>query len=181
MTDQSRLAVTALELRNAFDQVYALPPLSLDSEHTENLLAIRLAGDSYAIRVSEIAGLASDREVIVLPSPIPELLGVAGIRGGLVPVYSLAALVGHNRDGNHARWLALYGTEDPVGLAFSDFEGYLKVPSAQIYKAGQNHAIREHVRDLVRTADVVRAIVNIPSVVETIKRRCGEGRVSKER
>ena len=181
MTDPSRMAMTALELRSAFDQAYAHPPPSLDSEHLENLLAIRLAGDPYAIRVSEITGLASDRKIIALPSPISELLGVAGIRGGLVPVYSLAMLVGHDRDVNHARWLALYGTEEPVGLAFSDFEGYLKVPSAQIYKAGQSQAIREHVRDAVRTAGVIRAIVNIPSLVETIKRRCGVDRAAKER
>lgn len=180
MTDPSRAAMTALEFRRAFDQVYALLPPNLTAEHTENLLAIRLAGDPYAIRVSQISGLAADRKVSVLPSPVPELLGVAGIRGELVPVYSLSSLVGHDRDGS-ARWLALCGVEEPVGLAFSDFEGYLNVPSIQVYPTGQNHAIREHVHDAVRIGDLVRAIINIPSVIETIKRRCGQGRVSQER
>jgi len=129
------------------------------------------------MRVSQITGLATDRKIIVLPSPVPELLGVAGIRGGLVPVYSLAALLGHSHEVNHPRWLALCGAEELVGLAFGDFEGYLKVSSSQIFVDSRNHAMREHVRDAVRTADVVREIVNIPSVVETIKRRCGQGRV----
>jgi chemotaxis signal transduction protein len=181
VTDSSRIATTALEFRSAFDQVYAVPPPALASEHSENLLAIRLAGGPYAMRVSQITGLATDRKIIVLPSPVPELLGVAGIRGGLVPVYSLAALLGHSHEVNHPRWLALCGAEEPVGLAFGDFEGYLKVSSSQIFVDSRNHAIREHVRDAVRTADVVREIVNIPSVVETIKRRCGQGRVLQER
>lgn len=180
MTESSRIAMTALEFRAAFDKVYALPPPALASEQIENLLAIRLAGDPYAIRVSQISALVADRKVVVLPSPVPELLGVAGIRGALVPVYGLAALIGNDRDRSHARWLALGGTDEPVGLAFSAFEGYLKVPSIQICPAGQNHAIREHVQDAVRTGDVVRAIINIPSVMETIKRRCGQGRVSQE-
>lgn len=181
MTDSSRIAATALEFRKAFDKGYALPPPALASEQMESLLAIRLAGDPYAIRVSQITGLVADKKVIVVPSPIPWLLGMAGIRGTLVPVYSLASVVCNDRDMGHARWLAVYEREEPVGLAFSDFEGYLKVLSTQICPAGQNHAIREHVQDAVRTGEVVRAIVNIPSVVETIKRRCGQGRVSQER
>lgn len=180
MINPSKMAMTTLELKKAFDHAYAVPPPRLDSKQMENLLAIRVDGDPYAIRVSQINGLASDRKVVAVPSRTPELLGVVGIRGGLVPVYSLAALVGHDGDVNGGRWLALCGTEEPIGLAFSDFEGYFKVPLIHVYPAGLNHAIHESVRDAVRTADVTRAIVNIPSIVETIRRRC-ESQVSEER
>ena len=178
MSDSLTMTSTAAELRNEFDRAYAISLSSDQSEQTENLLAIRLGGDLYAIRVNEIIGLAKDRKTIPLPGPIPELLGVAGIRGGLVSVYSLAALLGYGLNGNSGRWLALCGTEEPFGLAFSDFEGYIKVPFAQVY--AQNNVIREHVKDVARTEDSVRAIVNISSILDTLKKRCGTGRMPKE-
>src|SRR5258708_16163647 len=79
------------------------------------------------MRVSEISGLATDRKIVAFPSPIPELLGVAGIRGALVPVYSLAMLLGYNAETERTRWLALCGTEDSVDLVLSDFDGYIRI------------------------------------------------------
>jgi chemotaxis signal transduction protein len=169
------------ELRDAFDQTYAIPAVSQAAEQTENLLSIRVARDPYAIKISEISGLANDKRTVAFPSPVPELLGVAGIRGGLVPVYSLAALLGYSQDEGEARWLALCGSEEPVGLAFSNFEGYLRVPLTQVYAAKQKDATPAHVKYVLRTADMVRAVVSIPYLVEMIKRRCNESRVSKER
>jgi chemotaxis signal transduction protein len=147
----------------------------------ENLIAIRVSGDAYAIRVSEISGLANDRKIVALPSAVPELLGVAGIRGGLVPVYSLAALLGYSTEADQGRWLALSGGEEPVGLAFSAFEGYVRVPQAQIYTADQKDAVRTHVKHVVRAAAMVRAVVSVPLIREMIQRLCGKESESKER
>jgi chemotaxis signal transduction protein len=180
MSGLSPIAKTVADLRNTFDRSYSLPPSSPGTEQIENLLAIRLAGSPYAIRVTEVTGLANNRKTVALPSPIPELLGVAGIRGGLVPVYSLAALLGYARDMSPARWLALCGNEDQVGLGFSDLEGYLRVPVAQMYAAGHENVTRGHVKDVVRTDGLIRAVVSIPSLVEMIQRRCGESRVSSK-
>ena len=183
MSDLSPITRTVADLRNTFDRSYSLPPSSAGTEQIENLLAVRLAGNPYAIRVTEIAGLANNRKTIAIPSPISELLGVAGIRGGLVPVYSLAALLGYDRNGyardaSPARWLALYGNEDQVGLGFSELEGYLRVPAAQIYTASRENITGRHIKDVARVDGLVRPVVGIPSVVEMIQRRCGEIRVS---
>ncbi|HEV3040877.1 MAG TPA: chemotaxis protein CheW [Candidatus Angelobacter sp.] len=183
MSDLSPIAKTVADLRNTFDRSYSLPPSSSGAEQVENLLALRLAGNPYAIRVTEIAGLVNNRKTVAIPSPISELLGVAGIRGGLVPVYSLAALLGYDRNGyardaSPARWLALCGNEDQVGLGFSDLEGYLRVPAVQIYAASQENIMGGHVKDVARVDGLVRPVVSIPSVVEMIQRRCGEIRVS---
>ncbi len=180
MSDLSPIANAVADLRNTFDRSYSLPPSSPGSEQIENLLAIRLAGNPYAIRVTEITGLANDRKTVALPSPIPELLGVAGIRGGLVPIYSLAALLGYARDVAQARWLALCGNEDQIGLGFSNLEGYLRVPAAQVYAAPQENITRGHVKDVARVGDIVRAVLSIPSLVEMIQRRCGENRMSSK-
>ena len=181
MTEPSAIASKATELRNAFDRARAVPLSTGAVEQVEGLLSIRVSGNPYAIRVSEISGLANDRKVVAFPSSIPELLGVAGIRGGLVSVYSLAALLGYGREADQARWLILCEAEEPVGLAFSAFEGYLRVPVTQVYATNQRDAARAHVKHVVRAADLVCAVVSIPDMVELIKSRCDKSRVSKER
>ncbi|MDB6013550.1 MAG: cheW3-2 [Gammaproteobacteria bacterium] len=169
------VAAKAAELRNAFDGARALPFLSEVREQIENLLALRVAGDAFAIRLSEISGLATDRKLVAFPSPVPELLGVAAIRGRLVPVYSLAALLGYSAPGTPGRWLVLCGTEEPVGLAINDFEGYVRVPLSQVYAAEQKDDVTAHVKYVVRTADTVRDVVSIPHIMEIIKSRCRNG------
>jgi chemotaxis signal transduction protein len=175
------MASQAAELRNAFDRARASPQSARAVEGVEGLLSIRVSGDPYAIRVSEISGLANDRKVVAFPSSIHELMGLAGIRGELVSVYSLAALLGYGREADQARWLVLCRTDEPVGLAFSALEGYLRVPLTQVYATEQGGAARAHVKHVVRTGDAVRAVVNIPDMLELIKSRCDKSRVSKER
>jgi purine-binding chemotaxis protein CheW len=180
MTDASLIDNRISELRDAFDQTYAIPAASQAAEQMENLLSIRLAGDPYAIKVSEISGVVNNSKTVAFPSRVPELLGVAGIRGGLVPVYSLPALLGYSQDTGNPRWLALCGSEELVGLAFSDFEGYLRVPLTQLYAAEQKDETRAHAKQVLRMADMVRVVVSIPNLMEMIKRRCNDNRVSKE-
>jgi chemotaxis signal transduction protein len=180
LTGPPAIASKALELRNTFDRARAIPLSMGTVQQVEGLLSIRVAGDPYAIRVSEISGLANDRKVVAFPSSISELLGVAGIRGGLVSVYSLAALLGYGREAGQARWLVLCGAEESVGLAFSEFEGYFTVPLTQVYATDQRDAARARVKHVLRAADLVCSVVNIPDILELIKRRCDSSRPSKE-
>ena len=164
-----------------FDRERAVP-FSSDAEvRTESLLAIRVSRDAYAIRVSEISGLATDRKIVAFPSPISELLGVASIRGTLVSVYGLAALLGYEFEAKQVRWLTLCGTEEPFALAFSDFEGYVRIPQTQLYAAAQKDVRRIPVTHVARTTDIVRAVVSIPLLRETIQKRCLNSSVAKER
>ncbi len=181
MTDPSPVTNTVAELRSAFDRAYATMPSTQGIEQAEHLLAIRVAGDGYAIRVGEMTGLANDRKIHALPSTIPELLGVAGIRGALVPIYSLASLLGYNREAEQTRWLALCGSKEPLGLAFAGFEGYFQVPATHVYAAGPESETRGHVKEAVRAGDLVRAVVCVSSVIEAIQQRCGRDHVSKKR
>jgi chemotaxis signal transduction protein len=172
LIEPTRVSGKASQLRNEFDRARAIPVSSETVEQIENLLAIRVSGDAFAIRLSEISGLATDRKIVALPSPIPELLGVAGIRGRLVPVYSLSALLGYGAAAGQGRWLALCGAEEPVGLAINDFEGYLRVPLARVYAAEKKDMVSAHITQVVRASDMVRAVVSIPLLMEIIQRRC---------
>jgi chemotaxis signal transduction protein len=181
VTSLSPTIAKAAELRKIFDQARAAPFFSGAEEKTEELLAIRVSRDAYAIRVSEIAGLITDRRIVAFPSPVPELLGVAGIRGALVPVYSLAMLLGYNAETERTRWLALCEIEEPVALGFSDFEAYLRVPLAQLYEAEQRDVALTSAQHVVRAPDLIRAVVSIPLLRQAIRERCRNKGVPKER
>jgi purine-binding chemotaxis protein CheW len=158
----------------------AAPVSDHAEEQMEDLLAIRVAKDSYAMRVSEISGLTADRKIVGFPTPVAALLGMAGVRGVLVPAYSLALLLGYASEIDEPRWLALCGKEDCIGLAFGDFEFYLKVPRVRVYPMERNETARAHVTHVTRGTDLVRPVLNIPLLRATIQERC-HGSVSKER
>ncbi len=134
---------TVEELRRAFDAAFAVAPQG-ETAQRENLLAVRIAGDGFALRVSQIAGLFVDKTITPLASPLPELKGLAGFRGRAAPVYDLAALlgyVGHGAGGstaNATRWLVLARAPEPLALAFDAFEAHFTVATA----AGSGEIVR---------------------------------------
>lgn len=178
MNDTSpRRSVTAVELRRAFDAGFADPPPAV-SAMAEDLLGLGLAGDSYAVRLSEITGLFKDRHVTRLPSPLPDFLGVAGVQGSIIPVYDLRSLLGYPPTAN-PRWLLLILTPEPLGLAFDAFEGQFRVPR-ELIAAASAGSVR-HVSQAVRTPDLLRHVIDVASVVEAVKSRARPDEPAKER
>ena len=127
------------ELRRAFDESFAVaPPERVTS--WEDLLSVRIGGDPYALRVRDISGFMASGRIVPLPSRLPELLGMAGVKGALVPVFSLEALLGYVRPVEAPRWLALTGKVETVALAFGEFEGHLRILPEDVFtpeKAGE--------------------------------------------
>ena len=176
MDDRTSYADRAAEMRHAFDRTFAEPPRT-ELRETESFLAVRLGDDPYAIRLTETAGLFSDRKVTRLPSPVPELRGVAGLRGAVLPVYDLAALLGY-APASAARWLVV-AKSAPVAFAFEVFEGQLRIDTAAV-ASHDGATVREHVREAALAADMVRPIVNLSSVLAAISERMPEAVVQKE-
>ncbi|HUB07209.1 MAG TPA: chemotaxis protein CheW [Myxococcales bacterium] len=152
----------AAALRAAFDRSFAEAPAPAGPA-TEDLLAISIEGQPYALRLSELAGLFADRRVSPLPSPVPELLGLAGLRGRLLPVYDLRRMLGHSptRD---CRWLVVAAAA-PVALAFDELEGHVRLAREAIAAAPAAHpehlpeiAMRPTPRPVLRLASVLAAI-----------------------
>jgi chemotaxis signal transduction protein len=180
MADSAPVARKLAELRGGFDRTFAVARSSLVVDRTEDLLFVRVARDPYAIKVRQISGIVPDRKTIAIPSRVSELLGVTAIRGGFVSVYSLAALLGYGPAGHPVRLLVLCGSKEPVALAVSDFEGYFRVSSRQIHAAEQSDATRGCVKQVVRTADAVRAVVDIPDLMQLIGAASARSNNSKE-
>ncbi len=155
------------ELRLAFDQSFAAAPQAELLEF-EDLLAIGVDGDHYAIRLSEISGLFVDKTVARLPSPLSQLRGIAALRGALVPVYDLRALLGYSA-GESPRWLVV-AARTPVGLAFDAFDSHLRMPSTAIAAAESAEHSRQHIREVLRSEERAWPIVSMASLIEAIAR-----------
>ena len=172
----------AAQLRQAFDRTFALPP-SGTSPEVEDLLTIRVAGDPYAIRLLDIAEIITERRVVSVPAATPDLLGLAGIRGGIVPVFGLSSILGYDADPGAPRWMIICGSEDPIALAFPDFEGYLRLPASALHADENFRATREHakyVSQIASTPDGVCAVISIPLIMATIRNRISQHRPTKE-
>jgi purine-binding chemotaxis protein CheW len=174
-------------LRVEFDRSFAEPLRRSDTEHDE-LLAIRAGGRPYVIRLAQTAGLYPDRPVTPLPGPLPALLGLAGFGGAIVPVYDLAALLGHAVP-ERPHWLVLAAGGPPLALAFHELDGHVRVPSSAI--VAESHAGAGSVRGMVTlpaagegrragpaAAADTRPIVDLGAARTEVHRMNGQGRAT---
>jgi chemotaxis signal transduction protein len=163
MSGESR---TAAQLRQDFDRSFAEPPRG-EIEPQEDFLAIRLGADAHAIRLADIGSLLPLTALTRLPSPVPELLGITGFRGAIIPVYELGALLGYAAQ-ELPRWLVIAAAA-PVGLAFDVFEGHLRLAREASASRHGTESLRRHVQEVLRTSDRTRPVVSIASILEAIK------------
>jgi purine-binding chemotaxis protein CheW len=112
-------------LHHAFDQSFqeAPPP---PAEALEEFLCVRVGAERFAVRLSALAGVAAAGRFTPLPSSAPHLIGLAGLRGQVVPVFELAGLLGRPR-AQSPRWLLLCGGEAPLALAVAELSGRVRL------------------------------------------------------
>lgn len=165
MTEASGLSADrAKELRRAFDSAFAAP-IATSVRETIDLIGIRVGGNAYAVRSTDIAGLHSDVAITPLPGPLPELIGLAGFRGALIPVYDLAALLGY--PGNGGRWMVR--TKDrSVAFAFEELDAHFRIDAAGIARDASGS---RHVTSVARSGDRTWPIIDLNSIVAALSER----------
>ena len=89
----------------------------------------------------------------------------------------MAAGVG---DGDAPERMVLAGREEPVGLAFAELEGYLRLSTSAIHAGTTPHAAGQHVREVASTDAGVRAIISLPLIVATIRNRIRQAEPATE-
>jgi chemotaxis signal transduction protein len=159
------------ELREDFDRSFTEPARQYDVEYAE-LLAVRAGGRPYALRLSQASAVHCDRPVTPLPGPQASLLGVAGFTGAIVPVYDLAALLGHAVP-ERPRWLVLAAGAPPLALAFHDLDGHVRVPASTIVGGADGNDGREVLRGMVPLPGGTRPIVDLPSARAVVHQLTG--------
>jgi len=125
MPDERKGRLSVAEIRRSFDAEFA-SPRALPDEQLEDLLAIRLAGDPYALKLSDVELIDARRKIVPLRGADASVLGVAGVRGQLVAVYDLARLLGYGyaraRSHEAPRWIAVVDAERGLAVAFDELE-----------------------------------------------------------
>jgi chemotaxis signal transduction protein len=179
MSATPSLTSAAAALRREFDAKFAALPVTA-ADGGEPLLAIRVARDHYALRLRDVRGLITARKIVPLPSRSSELLGIAGLRGGLVHVYSLAVLLGHPVDGGAARWWVLAGTDRAIAFAFHEFQGLLHVRLGDGQTASPRPTGSAHVGEIVPDTVRPRGLIRLSSLVDAIEGRDEVHRPAKE-
>jgi len=161
-------------MRHAFDLSFTRPP-PVRAEVVD-LLAVTVGSDALAVRMDTVSGLVIDRAVTPLPGSPPALLGVAGLRGHLIPVYDLAAVLGATAGGAPVRpaaaCLILLAGSPAVAVAVGRLDAHLRVPRAAITEPASDPTDPTNptatggirVPAVVRTADGPRAVVDVAAV-----------------
>ena len=177
MTAPDAVAERLAALRTEFDGSFGQPVRPPDAEHAE-LLTLRAGGRRYALRLAQTSGLHPDRPVRPLPGPLPALLGLAGFGGTIVPVYDLAALLGHAVP-DRPRWLVLAAGSPPLALAFHQLDGHVQVPTESII--AEDFGARDSLRGMVPLPGGTRPIVDVPAARAAVHELTGHFPSDEER
>ncbi len=175
--DEQHLIQRVLLLRESFDRGFALPLSTRDGTHSD-FLTVRVGGDPYALRLSELLGLAADKKIVAMPSRAHAMLGLAGFRGAITPVFDLGRLLGYPA-ANAPRWIALAGERTQVGLAFELFEAHLRLSDAALFRNSESD--RAGVRGALSDGALTRPILHLPTLLSMIEERAPQAGAAEER
>jgi purine-binding chemotaxis protein CheW len=131
------------------------------------------------LRLSEIAGLFSDKKITPVPSRVTTLLGIAGFRGTVLPVYDLHAFLGPAMT-KPPRWLVV-AANAPLALAFEELDGHLQISSKDVLPRERSRQERQYVHDFAHVQDLVRPILHLPSILDAIRQQQAEQTRERER
>jgi chemotaxis signal transduction protein len=169
-TAGSELLGKVAEMRRQFDESFARPrPHHLPAG--ESMLAIVVRGEPFAVRLAETAGLAAlEGKILPVPSEAKELLGLIGHRGTVVPVFSLAALLGYSSGTAAPHWLLFCRGPAPLGLAFEQLERQFSANPAEVCTV-EGSRTQAYIQQTVQDGARLRIIIRLDALAEHIQRR----------
>jgi purine-binding chemotaxis protein CheW len=138
----------------------------------ERLLELKVGGELHAVRLAQLGGVFVDPRLAPMPSTALGFLGLAGLRAALIPVFSLATLLGYPPSTATPRWWVTTRGASPVGFAFEHFERYLHLPAAQL--SPRPGAASAAVREAVLVDGVRRPVIDLFSLSADLHRELKE-------
>lgn len=167
--DQLPLSAKARELRQAFDATFAIPPPP-PNPPTAALLLVRAGGELVALRRAEMTGFVRGDAIALTPGRSPTFAGLAGLRGGLYPVWSLAGLLGRpSVPAGAGCWLVLAeGKGIPCAFSCEGLEKMIFVPEAAI---ARRDGLTRSTQGVVEWNSTLVPVVDLPALQADIWKR----------
>jgi purine-binding chemotaxis protein CheW len=177
MTEAAQSPALA-RLREDFDLAFAeAPPQRVDKP--VGLLAVEVGGHPYALSLAEIGGLVQNRRLWPGLGAAPGYLGLAGLKGALLPVWDLAQILGRSTGltaGSTAKlsaaWLAVVAGESPWAVAFGRFDGYLSPEPGDLRPYAGEGPTQGFLEQAYVAGDLLRPVIRLASVLDAVKGRC---------
>lgn len=157
-TVDATIETRAQILRREFDASFIAMP-RLHGGTQQAFLAIATGATGWALRLDDLAGIHRARHVTPLPGAPRDLLGIANLRGTVIPVYDLRALLSVDGGDATPAWIAVTAPPLQLGLAFDRFDGYVR------REAGESGS------PMLHSEVETRAIIDLQPLLESIKAR----------
>lgn len=157
---------SAADLREAFDRGFA-SAIHQDDTVWDDFLIVCLDGIAHALPLDALMGLQPLDWITPIPGPAPELLGITGYKGAILPVYDLRALLACPTS-QAPRWLVV--TKVPcVALAFDAFDRHVRCPRQAMAEQSGDANGHRHIRARLTTGSSSWPVVKMSSVLDTIQ------------
>lgn len=156
-----------LQLKTEFDRAFAEPLRTQDSEF-ENFVGFNIEDAVFVLRMTEIKGLVQCKKVIPLPSADSHFIGITGVQGQLIPVYSLASILGYSKNNEEDRWLVLCEDKERIGFLLEDLQGYIRILASDLSASEKLEKKQESISGAIHFGSKVAGIVNLSSIVKNI-------------
>ncbi len=161
MRERGSIEQRTAAVRVAFDDTFAEKPVEVRPERIA-WIALRIEGVPYAIASRDTRGLVKLDRVVPIPSRASALRGVIGMRGAIVPVFDLGAVLGRRASGGmELRWAVLEGRESPIAFGFGTLEGVFQTDSSGTTVDGT--------RDVCHDGETVRAVIRLATIAQATR------------
>lgn len=94
-------------------------------------MRLRVAAEAYAIPVTQVREVSGLGEVTPVPGTPPGVLGIRNLRGQLIPVIDLAAVLGISRVAAPGYLLVIQAQGQQAGLAIDAVSGVSELPDQE--------------------------------------------------
>jgi purine-binding chemotaxis protein CheW len=156
-------------MRDAFDRTFALPPRDVATA-TVDLLAVRIGGRPYALRMADLAGLHPALTLTPVPTTTFALRGLAQIGPRIVPAYDLRLLLGHQADESPGCFVMT--AQGEVAMGIDAFERHVRVtPDRIVGRDIAKEGDPSVTAMVVEADDIPRPLLSLRAVLDSIRAR----------
>jgi chemotaxis signal transduction protein len=164
VANRSVVGLQVDELRRAFDQSFA-EAVHAAEDAGELILTIRAGSYTYAVRLSEIAGIHECPKIVPLPGMKSGCLGIVGLRGRLHAVFRLSTLIDQSSASSNPPWLLITQGQDAPTLAVDAIDGCVAARPDDFRDVEKTANGIGHVRALFVRDGATCGVLHVPSLV----------------